>query len=255
MRRTFGARKGITGMYKNISWRKTPTWRPRQTRRPDVVMQDKPVYRRKNIRYGGFMGIERKFIDTVKTATDLSGGWAGSELDPAASTLCAPTKGTGPSDRDGDHIVIKQIMVKGVVYTKVRNDEANVSGPYHFAIYLVQDTQSNGAQLNGEDVMVATDPEEWSFRNLQYARRFRILAKKTGSISPTVTSTDGANTCSLGGGQRTFQFMVNCNIPVDFIGNAGTIADIGNNSIHIIACASTTSCLTCAYHARVRFVG
>lgn len=207
-----------------------------------------------NPRTGGYLGIEKKFFDTFYTATALTAAWAGGECDPAANTLFAPTKGTGPSDRDGDHVMIKTIDIRGNVYRGVGSDLADVSIPAYVTVVLVQDKQTNGAQLNAEDVMVDTAPKHLSHRNLQYSRRFIVLKSMRISLHDTAAGADGANTMSVTGSGRTFNWRVQCNIPVDFIGNAGTVADIGNNSLHIIACTNNTAYYL-EYSSRIRFVG
>lgn len=208
-----------------------------------------------NIRTGGFLGIEKKFIDTVKTSTNLVAAWAGSEVDPAANALCCPTKGTGPSNRNGDHIVIKSIQVRGIIRSQAYTDQADPPGPASFTVLLVLDKQTNGAQLSGEEVMVDTAPKEFSFRNLQYSRRFTILKSLRGSLHQIVSMADGANTGSFQSNERHFNWFVRCNIPVNFKGDAGTVADIVDNSLHIIACSTDANALTIKYHARCRFVG
>lgn len=215
----------------------------------DVVMSENP-------RTGGLLGIEYKYFDTVKSITAISNGWAGGEMDPASyNTLCVPIKGTGASERDGDHIVIKNIQIRGVVKFTVKSDQSDSNGPWEATVLMVLDRQTNGAQLNAEDVMNDVAPKTHSFRNLEYRRRFRILASKRVILHQTSAFTDGSNTGTYTGNGRLFHMNVRCNIPVDFSGNGGTIADITNNSIHLIACSESSSVLSLEYHARCRFVG
>lgn len=213
--------------------------------------------RLRNVRTGGYLGIEYKFFDKQVAASGITASWAGGEKDPAGTNcLFAPVKGTGPSDRDGDHVIIKQVQIRGTVWWGPMSDQTDVYDPIQLAIYLVLDTQTNGAQLNAEDVMVATDPEEFAFRNLQYKKRFKILKAWRFGLNQVVAMTDGANTASIGGNQRYFSCNNKCNIPVDFVGNAGTVADIGDNSLHIIACCSSVpGGVNISYHSRIRFVG
>jgi len=208
-----------------------------------------------NIRTGGYLGIERKYFDTVKTATALSASWAGGELDPTGDGLCQPTKGTGPTNRDGDHIVVKSIQVRGKVYIGAKSDQDDVKNPSSYCMLLVHDRQTNGAQLNAEEVMVATDPETMAYRNLQYSKRFKVLAARRGNLYETATIADGANTGSTTGNAHFVNWNIRCNIPVDFKGDAGTIADIVDNSFHIIAVSEVAATVYVQYHARVRFVG
>lgn len=254
----YGAKKGWKGMYKTINWKKTPIWRPRSTsRRPDVVMQDKPLpmYRPLNRRTGGFLGMEKKFQDSFKTSTPINNAWTGGELDPAANCLYCPTKGTGPSNRDGDHTVIKQIQIRAFINFTVDQDSNDVVGPYAITLALVLDKQCNGSAINAEDVFVDTSPKQLGFRNLQYTRRFVILRAQRIVLNPSTAFTDGANTGSVGGTGRLIEWTVNCNIPVDHVGDAGSVADISNNALHLIGCGNTTTTGSINYACRVRFVG
>lgn len=211
---------------------------------------------RNNFRTGGWIGTEYKFFDTAKATATLTSTWTGGELDPAVfNCLFAPVKGTGPSDRNGDKAHVVSISVRGKIAMPVSSDQADVLTPRSFCILLVLDTQTNGAQLNAEDVMVATEPEELNFRNLQYRQRFRVLKKWKGTLHQTVAFNDGANTGSVTGGARLFECNLKMgNMPVTFIGNGGTIADIGDNSLHIIGCSNSAT-PTITYACRVRFVG
>lgn len=206
------------------------------------------------MRTGGFTGIELKFIDTTKASTAIPATWAGGELDPAASTLCAPTQGTGESNRDGRRITIKSIQVNGQLFRTIGQDQADCIGPTAVTIALVLDTQTNGAQLNAEDVYVDANNNMLTFRNLEYNTRFRILYKRTFMIEDKCAFNDGANTASISSNGRLFKIYKRVNIPVTFTANAGVIADIQDNSLHIIGCAGTTGTYI-AYEARCRFVG
>lgn len=207
-----------------------------------------------NQRIGGFLGIEKKYLDSFKTSTAVGQAWAGGEYDPAANCLCYPQKGTGPTNRDGDHIVMKSIHIRGDIRMPTEGDTADITGPIQYCIMLVLDKQTNGAQLSAEDVMTDTEPQEHSFRNLQYGKRFTILKDWRGVIYPTAAFTDGANTGSQAGNARNFGCNLNVNIPVDFKGDAGNVADIVDNSLHIIACTNALG-LEMKYASRVRFVG
>lgn len=209
---------------------------------------------RANLRTAGFMGIERKFVDTTYTNT-VSGAWAGGEADPAANTLCAPTQGDGESNRDGRRIVIKQIVLTGSVQRLRAADQADVREASVVHVALVQDTQTNGTQLSAEHVYVDANNVEYTPRNLQYSQRFRVLWSRRFVLYDTCAFTDAANTGSVVGVSRLFHKVLSVNIPVNFIGNAGSVADIADNSLHVIACGSEGAIDSLKYQCRVRFVG
>ena len=84
-----------------------------------------PSYSRKrafgpNVRTGGFLGIELKFLDcawnsvTINTSTDGSSG----ELQPSSgctSAISVPAQGDGESQRDGRKYTIKSMWLNGIV--------------------------------------------------------------------------------------------------------------------------------------------
>jgi len=206
---------------------------------------------------------ELKFYDTtlgftaVAGPTDASGG----EMDPSATSMIStPAVGDGEQSRDGKRIIIKNVQIKGVLNKDASEDAGNPNGGAIVTVYLVLDTQSNGAQLNSEDVFknlsgsagLAAQP----LRNLLFGPRFRIIKSETFDFN-TPTSAEGDNLHSSAGLQRCFEWFQKMDMIVNF--NAGTTASIANvidNSLHVIAYASNTSpAITLAYNARIRFEG
>lgn len=206
------------------------------------------------MRTGGFTGIELKFVDTTRASTVIATTWAGAECDPAANTLCAPTQGTGESNRDGRRITIKSVQINGQILRNVGSDQADARGTTVVTVAVVLDTQTNGAQLNAEDVYADANNNHLTFRNLEYNTRFRVLWKRMFTIGDNVAFTDGVNTGSVGGQSKFFKIYKRLNVPVTFTANAGSVADIADNSFHVIACAGASNCYM-QYEARCRFVG
>lgn len=197
--------------------------------------------------------MEEHYIDTFKTSTALSDSWVGGELDPTALTLCAPIKGTGSSNRDGDHIIITKIQIRGILKLETKSEQDDVSKSEAYRVMLIWDKQTNGAQLNAEDVMVATEPEVFSYRNQSYLSRFKILTSWDGCLKWGTAFTDGANKGSVGGGAKKFMSNIECMIPVDFKANNGDVTDIVDNSLHIIGCAENSNTIYIQYACRVLF--
>lgn len=237
---------------------RTAPYRPetRLTRRKFEPSTTFRARRRPNLRTGGFLGIEYKFIDQTVALTAVSADWAGGELDPVGGVNCigACTQGTGESNRDGRQINVKSIQIQGYALRPLASDSADPISPGYIKIALVQDTQTNGTQLNAEDVYNSGTLDEVAFRNLEYTRRFRVLG--TAEVFPYVqaTMTDGANTASCQGNLCPFSIRWKGNVSVNFSGNAGTIADIMDNSFHIIAAGNVSTDQVC-YNSRVRFIG
>ncbi len=217
------------------------------------------VRKNANVRTGGFLGIETKFLDASIASTVMSTQWVGGELDPAANSLGAIAQGDGESDRDGRKCTITSIHVRGHIELTLAAG-TGAGQPEVATLYLVQDTQTNGAQLNAEDVISnaasavgGIEVLPHAFQNLQYSKRFRVLKKFTCAPSPVAGAGDGTAN-DFAGGKYPFEWNVKCNIPVIHTGTTTAITAIADNSIHIIGCASNTTCKA-AYVSRVRFVG
>lgn len=208
--------------------------------------------------------VEKKFYDTsggptaLTAPTDCTGG----EYDPSATSMIStPAVGDSEQNRDGKKIVINSVQVKGIVYNVPAELSANPPAQCNVFVALVLDTQSNGAQLNSEDVYKNTlanaNTAASPTRNLLFGSRFKVLKSETFDLSAHTLSHFAVDSFSYSGKGCTFEWFVPLNLTVNF--NAGTTSSIANvidNSLHIIAFASSTSTTpTLAYNARIRFVG
>lgn len=204
----------------------------------------------------GSTGIEYKFADEQFASTYVSETWTGGEMDPAViNCLCMPSRGTGASDRSGDHIVIKNIQVRGAIKFAPLSGLTDSTTSVEVAVLLVLDTQTNGAQLNAEDVMIDTSPKTLSYRNLKYTSRFKILKKERCTLHQTCGFNTSGPTGNCSGNGKIFNWNIPVNIKVDFSGDTGTIADITSCSLHVIACTQYANVVKLSYFSRVRFVG
>lgn len=219
--------------------------------------------RRRNVRTAGFLGIEYKFLDSGRASMALVSPTdaTGAEADPATvNCLNAVAQGDGPSDRDGRVYTITSVQIRGrAVLASQINQTAADDIPYVY-IALVLDMQTNGAQLNSEDVY--TNPIASSgmavcpFRNLQYSKRFRVLATRVMNLPMPSLSYDGTNMEQSGSSSYFSMNVNNLRIKVDTKGTSANVTDIVDNSLHLIAfCSSTAGSPTLSYNSRVRFVG
>jgi len=218
-----------------------------------------------NVRQGGFIDKEVKFLDTAKTVTAIPATVTSAEMPPTSGCtgcISAPAQGDGPSNRDGKKCLITNVLVNGQVTRAGGADQADVPIGISYHVALVLDRQSNGATLNSEDVYQAAGSGQTTLalRNLQYSKRFQVLAVHKGYLASPMVGTDGSFTNSSGGQEENFVLQKGLNLPVTF--TTGTTADIANvidNSLHVIAFADTSSTapnqLSLAYDARIRFVG
>jgi len=216
-----------------------------------------------NLRTGGYVGMELKFLDTSRAVsftapTDAAGG----EMDPTTmNCLNGVGQGSGESQRVGKKYTIKSIHLTGRVGYTAAADQADILAPGNLFVALVLDMQTNGAQLNSEDVF--TNPLGTAggapipLRDMERSTRYKVL--KVWKLSrPTVVTagTDGTNTNSQVPAPVLFEMYKKCNIPVECIGDNDTVADINDNSLHLIGYASSTNFSPAlSYNCRIRYVG
>ncbi len=219
--------------------------------------------RRLNPRTAGFLGIELKFYDqrviqsALTAPTDATGG----EHNPSATiSLNTVTQGDGESQRDGREILMQRISIRGIIRIPPQANQIVSSEPTVCWVALVLDTQTNGALLNSENVVTnigsnaitAASP----FNNLQFSKRFRIMAKRQMTFdAPAYATFDGTN-IEQGGMTKVFEFHVPLKIKVNYTDTTETIANIVDNGLNIIAfCNNTELAPTLSYSSRLRFNG
>lgn len=223
-----------------------------------------PTMRRQNLATMGFLGTEKKFYDTKLTAQALVAPTAadGGEFDPSATSMIStPTQGTSEQQRDGKRIKIMSVQLNGVLNDAAAELQANPPEGNKVFVALVLNTQTNGAQLNSEDVfknlngsaVTAANPT----RNLLFGPKFRILKSKVFDLTPNSFSHFAVDSFSRSGVKREFKWFVKFpkGLIVNF--NAGTTADVANvmdNCINVI-CFATVASGTLSYNARIRFIG
>jgi len=224
-------------------------------RRRFVVGRAGGRLRRRNVRTAGYLGIETKFWDKAYDAAIVN-TTAGAEADPAANSSClnSISQGDGESNRDGRRCVVKSMQIRGYLQGTALGDQADVPPAVIVRVLVVKDCQTNGVQLNSEDVLSDPASEPLAMINLQHSRRFRILWDRTFVCPRNAAAEDGANTNSTTPTGHVFNIYKKMSMPVTFDGTTDDIANITDNSLHVIAFANTTG-MTLRYTSRVRFVG
>lgn len=227
----------------------------------------------KNIRTGGLLGVETKFLDAPKTLTSLVAPTdaAGAELSPSSvvtGCLSAPAQGDGPTNRDGNRIAMKSIFISGTVGLTGQTGLADLSAEVIPNVYLalVLDTQTNAATLNSEDVFqnvtgqaqAATAP----VRNMSFTNRFKVL--KTLLIPGdrffvVAANNAGATTISTTANHVPFSISKSLGgLKVQFTTGSTTadVAGVIDNSLHLIGyCSSAAMAPNITFTSRLRFVG
>ncbi len=220
-------------------------------------------------RTGGFSGIELKFLDSSLINHNIPNGAeaSGGEADPLVSLSLNPiVQGDGEDKRDGKQICLKSVYVTGFArqpryaYSSGVDNDTDIGLCF---IALVLDTQTNGAQLNSEQVFVNPSGHLSlscrPVRNLQYSSRFRVLDSVVLEFKQQFGVWNGAD-IHLGGNRLPFKLAADLNIPVNYTGTDGTISTIVDNSLHVIAYNDIDTSLTdpipqLFYNARVRWLG
>lgn len=195
---------------------------------------------------------ESKYFTSLRSSVAIpeSTDWSGTELDPTTlNTLCAPIEGTDISTRDGRRIEVYKISIRGVISMTSAPDQTDVLSSPATRLILYVDQQTNGAQSQGEQLMeapsTATAPLSFcSFQSLASLGRFRVLRDKVYRGTVMTAGTDGANTNSIATVNVPFTMTVKFKNPLVMRFNAtngGSVADIIDNSFHLIGQKSSTA--------------
>ncbi len=213
-----------------------------------------------NVRTGGFIGLEKKFVDATRAAAAMSATWA--VLAPSAgivSCLTAPAIGTSEEQRDGRTFTIHSIHVKGFVTTPTAESQTAPMNDIEYRIILVWDTQTNGTPIVATDVMDnGATLQVNAFRNLANSKRFIVLWD-SGPMSMSRKNQMNEGAVNLfAAPQRRIPFAINKSfkkgIKVRTTGTGADVADISDNSFSLIGVTGNTA-LTCSFESRCRFTG
>lgn len=220
---------------------------------------------------------EMKYFDTTLNDSALSAvtsTWvAGTIKDPAttinlgsaavATPLClvAPTVGAGLNQRVGRKITVRKIKVHGTINVAQQAAQAAADSANKVRIVLVQDCQTNAAQMTSAQLFNDASANEPTvtinaFQNPNNFGRFRVLKDKMITMSNlNLTGSPTAADVVQASARYQFKFNVNFKIPVEVHFNAtngGTVADIVDHSFHIICGAENVAYApTLSYYVRV----
>jgi hypothetical protein len=218
---------------------------------------------------------ETKYFDCESTLVGIaaaSTSWASTEQDPETTinlgsapvatplNLCSPTVGSALNQRVGRDITLKKCKVRGHINVAAQSGLNTADAATYCRVLLVLDTQTNSAQLNAEDVLnagSAADATINSFMNPNFFGRFKILGDKTIVLADPSLAGEVAGTNVIQSGLlRTFKFNVNLKDTVSRFNatNGGTVADIIDNSLHIIAGTNNQGLSpSLSYYSRVSY--
>ena len=223
---------------------------------------------------------DNHYFDTERTVTAITSvttSWAGTEYDPNTSAmLClfAPVIGDDIFNRTGRKVFVKNIRINGQLSYAAQANETIPQGGVLIRVIVYQDKQTNIAQSQGEDVISsgAASDAIHMYQNVNNIGRFRVLKDKYFQFNQDTVSWDGTN-MERDGQIKTFKMNLKINqrlnpfssssrtILVDEhqwvtynATNGGTVADVVDNSFHLIAnIDSVSSGASITYKVRTVF--
>lgn len=207
---------------------------------------------------------EMKYFDTEKdqTAIAASTNWTGTEYDPATfNCLFVPVQGAAINQRIGRAVKVLKLKMRGFIVCSPQVNAIAGDAATIVRLILYQDCQTNSTQAQGEDVMqsptTANAPlASNTFQNINNFGRFRVLKDKVFSFMNPNMGYDGTN-LEQAGLIKPFKFNVVFNPPIEVRFNAtngGSVADIIDNSFHVIANISSADLTPyISYQCRVCF--
>lgn len=165
---------------------------------------------------------EKKFLDTALSFTfDTTCESASSAT---TGQLDLIPQGDTESTRDGRQCTILSINLRGAL-TFTPGASATASGCC--VMYLVLDTQANGAQASWSDLFVSTQLQ-LTLNNMANSGRFRTLKKWVWNWNPPAGATAAYNTQS-----RWVDFFKKVVIPMEYSSTTGALTEIKSNHLFL----------------------
>jgi len=196
---------------------------------------------------------EMKYSDSYVSGSTIpeSTDWSSTVLDPStANCLFSPIQGNDINNREGRKVNLYKLKIRGVISGNAINSQATVTQDQTAIRFMVvQDTQTNGSQMTGGQLMAAPGAATTlltftTFQSLVNLGRFKVLKDKVFWPSPAiVVNNTTASTVSQVMADIPFKFTFVFKKPIVVRFNAtngGTISDIIDNSFHVVAQASGT---------------
>lgn len=209
------------------------------------------------------IGIEKKFFDTslVNSVLSTTASQVGGEHNPSGTIgVTTMAQGDGNQQREGRKATWDSLFINGVIRVDNQVNQTIALDATTVFISVVLDTQTNSAFLSSEDVYVNPSASAVMcarpLRNLNFGKRFRILATKTIDIQTPRSTFDGAN-IETGGWQETFKIYIDLKrIVATYLSTAADIANSRDYAISILAWTDNTQQVpTISYNSRLRFFG
>lgn len=164
---------------------------------------------------------ELKFFDTALSFNlDATG-----EV-PATGQLVLIPQGVTESTRVGRKCVVKSIQIRANLTFQPGAAASAATNAY---IYLVQDTQTNGAAAGATDVLTSTNFAS-ALRNMSNIERFKIYKLFSWSFVSTAGVTTAYNDV-----RKQWTYFKRCNIPLEYSATDGSLGTIRSNNLFLLA--------------------
>lgn len=206
---------------------------------------------------------ERKYFDSFLSASAITAStdWTGTEHDPAGNCLFYPVEGSDINERIGRKVTLVKLTIRGVIRAPAQVNQTAGDAASVVRLILVQDEQTNAAQMQGEQLMSAPGAANallcnQTFQSTANFGRFRVLKDKTFTLSNPNMAWDGTN-IETNGLNRAFKFSIVFKNPIRVrfnSTNGGSVADIVDNSFHLLAQATNVADLAPLLYYQCRCV-
>lgn len=229
--------------------------------------RSKAAWRRKQF-ITAILAEEKKFFRTnasitLAATTDSSG----LEADPSTeSCLFSPAQGDTANSRTGNKAVVESVSIRGQILLQASDDVSAATMKNRsegMRYWLVLDKETNNAQLASENVLVNDSGNlagcASALRNTTKGNRYKVL--RSGYIEMPPLSIATGSTSGFFHAMRSAPFEIYWKgvLPVNFSANNGTVADIVDNSLHLLVApqseTTVASSLTVLYNCTVAFKG
>ncbi len=197
---------------------------------------------------------EPKTLDAEinSTAIPILPTMVDAELDPADDYFPICPQGDTAFNREGQEVIVTGIEVQGLLTS---NPTTLTTQTAQVLVLLVEDKQTNGAQLNSEDVLatVTNSVNNCSgFRDVGHRRRFRVHWKKRFILTPQMAGLNAS--VSTQQVLVPFSIFVKPMVRMKWKSSGTGIADVNGSTFHMLAVATQSDC-SLSYRLRSHFKG
>lgn len=209
-------------------------------RQKRVIAQAAAARQPLNIRTGGLIQRETKYLDTGRLNHNITASVTGMLVDPLTSIcLNAVPPGNGASERIGRQISMLHLSLRMTAFGRQKFPPfltAQVRSQL-VRVMIILDKQTNSALTSADDIMVAFPgvTAVTAMKKMENSERFQILYDQTHKIDPPVGA-QGATNWNLVEGITLFNIEIPLKgIVVNYNKTGDTYESISDNSLHVAA--------------------